>query len=200
LFVPFPLPLHHKQILRGTQYIAEISPPAIRGSLVGIYEINNQLSSLMAYWANYIVSQYLPSTTSKQWQIPLAMQMIPSGLLILCSIFILPESPRFLVKKGQKAKARKVLAWVRKLSEEDEYINFEMEEIEEAIKRQENRPLLPGQKRSRFGLDLFRELWWKGNRERVVIGLGLMFGQNMTGIQGGKSSLYGTLHALLRPE
>jgi hypothetical protein len=44
--------------------------------------------------------------------------------------------------------------------------------------------LLPGQKRSRFGLDLFRELWWKGNRERVVIGLGLMFGQNMTGIQG----------------
>ena len=85
------------------------------------------------------------------------------------------------------------------MSEEDEYINFEMEEIEEAIARQENRPLLPGQKRSRFGLDLFRELWWKGNRERVVIGLGLMFGQNMTGIQGGKSSLYGTLHAFLRP-
>jgi hypothetical protein len=153
----------------------------------------------MAYWANYIVSQYVPSTTSKQWQIPLAMQMIPSGLLILCSIFILPESPRFLVKKGQKAKARKVLSWVRKLSEEDEYINFEMEEIEEAIKRQENRPLLPGQKRSRFGLDLFRELWWTGNRERVVIGLGLMFGQNLTGIQGGKSSLYSTLHAFLRP-
>jgi hypothetical protein len=33
-------------------------------------------------------------------------------------------------------------------------------------------------------LELWKELWWKGNRNRVVIGLCLMFGQNFTGIQG----------------
>ncbi len=65
---------------------------------------------------------------------------------------------------------------------EHEYINLEMEEIEEAIMRQDSPSPLPGHEHSRFGL--FKELWWKGNRIRVFIGLGLMFGQNWTGIQG----------------
>ena len=33
-------------------------------------------------------------------------------------------------------------------------------------------------------MGLWKELWWKGNRRRVFIGLGLMMGQNLTGIQG----------------
>jgi len=59
-----------------------------------------------------------------------------------------------------------------------------MAEIEEAIARQDAPPLLEGRKKyvGRFGL--FKELWWKGNRSRVLIAIGLMFGQNMTGIQG----------------
>ncbi|KUJ15196.1 general substrate transporter [Mollisia scopiformis] len=163
-------------------YIAELSPPSIRGSLVGIYEINNQLSSLMGYWCNYIVNEYIPGTASRQWQIPLAMQIIPSALLIIASLLILPESPRFLVKKGKESQARKVLSFVRHLEPEHEYINLEMEEILEAIQRQDTPIPVPGQEKSRLGL--FRELWWKGNRNRVLIGLGLMFGQNLTGING----------------
>lgn len=161
-------------------YIAELSPPSIRGSLVGIYEINNQLSSLLGYWCNYIVNEYVPSSQTRQWQIPLAIQIIPSSLLILASLLILPESPRFLVKKGEEAQARKVLSFVRHLQPEHEYINLEMEEIVEAIQRQDTP--LPGHERKRFGL--VRELTWKGNRNRVLIGLFLMFGQNLTGING----------------
>lgn len=108
------------------------------------------------------------------------MQMVPSSLLLLAAIFILPESPRFLVKKGNKAKARKVLSYVRHLSVEHEYINHEMEEIEFAIEMQE-RPTARSST-GRFGL--LKELWWQGNRKRVIIGIGLMFGQNLTGIQG----------------
>lgn len=162
------------------QYIAELSPPAIRGSLVGIYEINNQLSSLLGYWCNYIVNEYIPPTETRQWQIPLAMQMVPSALLLLAALFILPESPRFLVIKGKTSQARKVLAYVRYLSVEHEYINTEMDEIQEAIQRQ-SQPLT-SHPASKFGL--FKELWWKGNRNRVFIGLGLMMGQNLTGING----------------
>ena len=104
----------------SSQYIAELAPPSIRGFLVGIYEINNQLSSLMGYWCNYIANEYLPSTSSHQWQIPLAMQIVPSALLILAALFILPESPRLLIKQGRKLQARKNLAWVRKLDPSDE--------------------------------------------------------------------------------
>lgn len=166
-----------------SQYIAELAPPSIRGSLVGIYEINNQLSSLMGYWCNYIVNEYIPSTSSRQWQIPLAMQIVPSALLIIAALFILPESPRLLVKKGNKLQARKNLAWVRKLDPDHELVNREMEEIEEAIRMQDTPPATVVHTHSGGKLGLFKELWWKGNRERVLIALGLMFGQNLTGIQ-----------------
>lgn len=134
----------------------------------------------MGYWCNYIVNEYIPPTETRQWQIPLAMQMVPASLLFLSAIFILPESPRFLVKKGNKAKARKVLSYVRHLSGEHEYINEEMDDIEFAIQTQSR----PTEHSSTGRLGLFKELWWKGNRSRVLIGLGLMFGQNLTGIQG----------------
>lgn len=134
----------------------------------------------MGYWCNYIVNEYIPSTATRQWQIPLAMQMLPSSLLVLAALFVLPESPRFLVKKGKKIQARKVLGYVRNLEVGHEYINLEMEEIEDAIRRQESSSL-----RSKTGrFSLVKELWWTGNRRRVVIGLGLMFGQNLTGING----------------
>ncbi len=159
------------------QYIAEISPPAIRGSLVGTYEINNQFSSLVGYWANYIVNEYIPGNERRQWQISIAMQLAPSALLIIASLTILPESPRFLVQHGHADKAREVLSMVRHLDGNDDYINMEMEEIEDAIRRQEES--------AKGGvLGLWKELWWRGNRQRVFIGLCLMFGQNLTGIQG----------------
>jgi len=105
------------------------------------------------------------------------MQIIPSSLLIVACLTILPESPRFLVQHNKAAKARKVLSFVRKLSEDHEYINVEMEEIEEAIRRQDE-----GKAGGKMGL--WKELWWTGNRRRVIIGLCLMFGQNLTGIHG----------------
>ncbi len=80
--------------------------------------------------------------------------------------------------------ARKNLAWVRKLSPEHELVSQEMEEIEEAIRMQNTPPPTVVHRHSGGKLGLFKELWWKGNRERVLIGLSLMFGQNLTGIQG----------------
>ena len=133
----------------------------------------------MGYWCNYIVNEYIPPTESRQWQIPLAMQMVPSALLLLAAIFVLPESPRFLIKRGNKAKARKVLSYVRDLSTEHEYINEEIDEIELAIQQQER----PTARSSPGTFGLFKELWWKGNLKRMLIAFGLMFGQNLTGIQ-----------------
>jgi MFS family permease len=130
----------------------------------------------MGYWCNYIVNRYVPTSESRQWQIPLAMQMIPSLLLFLVATFVLPESPRFLAKRGKKAQALKTLAFIRHLPAEHEDIQGELQGIQDAIERQE----LSTVAASRFGL--IKELGWKGNRNRVAIGLLLMFGQNLTGI------------------
>lgn len=75
-------------------YIAEASPPLIRGRLVGLYEIVAQAGTCIGFWINYGVSLHV-RPTSMQWRIPFAMQLIPGGLLIV-GMFFLPESPRFV--------------------------------------------------------------------------------------------------------
>lgn len=73
-------------------YVAELSPPSIRGRLVGIYEISVQAGTCVGFWICYGVSNHMPET-SAQWITPFAVQLIPGGLLILGMIFV-PESPR----------------------------------------------------------------------------------------------------------
>lgn len=114
------------------------------------------------------------------------MQIIPSSLLFLSALLILPESPRFLLQKNQPIKARQILSYIRKLDPEHVYISAEMAEIEEAISRQRGES--EGRERGKGRLarfaGLWGELWWKGNRNRICIGVGLMAGQNLTGING----------------
>lgn len=47
-------------------YISELSPPAIRGRLVGIYELGWQIGGLTGFWINYGISETLPSNHA-QW-------------------------------------------------------------------------------------------------------------------------------------
>lgn len=164
-------------------YIAELSPPSIRGRLVGMYEIQNQLSSVMGYWANYIVNENVPSDSPKQWRIALGMQIVPSALLILAALFVLPESPRYLLMKGQKEKAGKILTWIRNAPEGDDEAKRELEEMSQAIEIQNLVKEEQGAGKSAFArfLGLVKELSWKGNRNRIIIGVGLMVGQNATG-------------------
>jgi MFS family permease len=73
-------------------YIAEVSPPAIRGRLVGIYEIGVQAGTCIGFWINYGVKINMAESTA-QWMTPFAIQLIPGGCLIIGMLF-LPDSPR----------------------------------------------------------------------------------------------------------
>lgn len=161
-------------------YISELSPPAIRGSLVGLYEINNQLSSLCGFWSNYFVGIGVDPGTDRQWRIPLAMQIIPAGLLLIAVVFILPESPLFLIQRGEIDKARTILSSIRNLPAEHTYISEEIALVTSSLPEQPSarkiNTVLP--------LHLFRELFWRGNFNRLVIGCLLMVGANTSGING----------------
>jgi sugar porter (SP) family MFS transporter len=115
-------------------YISELAPPAVRGRLVGIYELGWQIGGLVGFWINYGLTQTMPPS-HKQWLIPFAVQLIPGGLLLL-GTFWLRESPRWLIGNGQREKALKNLTWIRQLPADDIYIIEEVAFIDAALEEQ----------------------------------------------------------------
>ena len=107
-------------------FIAETSPPAIRGQLTGCFEISYQAGALVGFWINYGINQHVDVHSSKSWRIPMAVQLIPGGLLFIGS-FLLKESPFHLFRKGKEEQAMKNLTYLRNLPANHPYIVEEVE-------------------------------------------------------------------------
>lgn len=86
-------------------YIAEISPSVARGSLTSFPEIFINLGILLGYVSNYAFSN-LPVHIN--WRVMLAVGILPS-VFIGFALFIIPESPRWLVMHNRVDEARSVL-------------------------------------------------------------------------------------------
>lgn len=74
-------------------------------------------------WIDFGLSRIPESTT--QWRVPLALSLLPA-LVILLSIFSLPESPRWLVQVNRVEEASHSLASLKGLSVTDETIRAEI--------------------------------------------------------------------------
>jgi len=73
-------------------YISEISPADSRGKMVGLFQFNVVLGILVAYLSNYFIGQ----GGGEAWRWMLGVQAFPS-LLFFVLIFLVPESPRWLL-------------------------------------------------------------------------------------------------------
>ncbi|RDW64051.1 hypothetical protein BP5796_10553 [Coleophoma crateriformis] len=155
-------------------YISELSPPAIRGRLVGLYELGWQLGGLVGFWINYGVSTTLPENHT-QWIIPFAIQLIPAGLMFV-GLFFIKESPRWLMSRGRRQEALKNLCWIRKLDQNEMYMLEEVSAIDAAIEQQA----------STVGLGFWQPFKALGNDRKVqyrfFLGCSLFFWQNGSGI------------------
>src|SRR5580693_6267471 len=78
----------------GPMYIAEISPAAKRGRLVGLFQMNIVAGILVAYLSNYLVA--LAAFGEQEWRWKLGMIALPAAGFLLALLGI-PESPRWLV-------------------------------------------------------------------------------------------------------
>lgn len=88
----------------GPMYISEISPAERRGRLVALFQFNVVSGILLAFLSNYL----LFGISEDSWRWMLGVQAIPS-LLFFVMVFMVPESPRWLVKNGRDEEAEKVL-------------------------------------------------------------------------------------------
>ncbi|KAI3545236.1 quinate permease [Colletotrichum abscissum] len=154
-------------------YISEISPPSIRGRLVGLFEIASQGGGMCGFWVNYAVDRTISDSTQTQWIVPLGLQLLP-GVLLFFGIFVCPESPRWLAKNDRWEDATRVLVHVRELPADHDYVSTEISDIKRQVE--------DGSANRMSKSQMFKRLFEKGSRNRIGIGLLLMACQNLTGV------------------
>jgi len=91
-------------------YIAEIAPAKVRGKLVSWNQFAIIFGMLIIYFINYFIARQ----GSEQWLIETGWRWmffsgaIPAAIFLVL-LFFVPETPRYLVMKGNDDKALKVL-------------------------------------------------------------------------------------------
>lgn len=93
-------------------YIAEVSPPSVRGRLVSL----NQLAIVIGILVAYFGSWQLARLGSGSWRWMFAVAAIPS-VGYWAGLLGIPESPRWLAAKGDDAGALRILSKISSLNE-----------------------------------------------------------------------------------
>lgn len=107
-------------------YIAEIAPAPLRGRLVAVSQLNVVTGILLAFLSNYVVAQIIADATAWRWMF--GVEAAPAALFFAL-LFFIPQSPRWLVKRGRSGEARAVLERLGKVE-----IDNEMAEIVASLK------------------------------------------------------------------
>lgn len=106
-------------------YIAEISPATSRGFLISFPEILINFGILLGYFSNYAFSG-LPININ--WRVMLGLGILPS-VAIGIALYIIPESPRWLVLQNRVQEAKLIL--MKTIGEETE-VEKRLAEIQHA--------------------------------------------------------------------
>ena len=101
-------------------YIAEIAPPAIRGRMVSLNQLNIVLGISIAFFTNYLILTLGQSDAAWasainlgewNWRWMLGLETAPAVVYFFC-LSLVPESPRWLIMQGRHDEARKILEQV----------------------------------------------------------------------------------------
>ncbi|WP_243409323.1 sugar porter family MFS transporter [Klebsiella michiganensis] len=145
-------------------YISELARPAQRERLVTVNELMIVTGQFLAYSVNASIVNFYPDM-SHNWRLMLAIPALP-GALLWIGMLVMPESPRFFVRKGQLDKAVAVLKTIRR-----------PEEVEQEIR--------DIQQVSQIGINHGRfvdELKRKWVLQLILIGLMIVLATRVTGV------------------
>ncbi|HWX65483.1 MAG TPA: sugar porter family MFS transporter [Rhodanobacter sp.] len=105
-------------------YLAEVAEEHIRGAMISLYQLMITIGILVAFLSDTAFSY------SGNWRWMLGIIAIP-GILFLLGLFLLPDSPRWLMMRGRKQEATDVL---NKLRGDASHAAREVADIEEQLK------------------------------------------------------------------
>ena len=140
-------------------YAAEMAPRRLRGRFVSSYQFAITVGIFLAYLADDAL------TSGDRWRAMFALAVIPGALLVI-GFLIVPESARWLLKVGRREQA---VATLDKTAPDERVA--QIAEIEADLERE-----------SREGEATWGEVFSKGLRRPLSIGIGLAVFQQVTGI------------------
>ena len=139
-------------------YISEVAPAEARGWQVSLFQLAITVGILLAYLVDYAFAR----TEGWRWMFGLAV--VPAGIFAIGMMF-LPESPRWLLRRGRRENARAMLERIRGTAN----IDAEFGEIERSIANSKES-------------GRFSDLFTRSIRPALVVGIGLAIFQQITGI------------------
>ena len=116
-------------LIIAPMYIAEIAPADIRGRMVSFNQLNIVIGISVAYFSNFLILSLGQSDLAWAqslrigdwtWRWMLGVEAIPA-IVYFFALFLVPESPRWLVMRGKAEEALQILTRVsgRSQAEED---------------------------------------------------------------------------------
>ncbi|TWD97502.1 major inositol transporter-like SP family MFS transporter [Neobacillus bataviensis] len=146
-------------------FLAEMAPAENRGRMVAQNEIMITGGQLLAYVFNAILGVTMGST-GHVWRYMLFICAIPALMLFIGMVRV-PESPRWLVAKGRKEEALRVLKQIR----EEKRAIAEFKEIELSVKKEAGL--------EKASMKDFSAPWL---RKLLLIGIGVAVVNQITGV------------------
>lgn len=159
-------------------YTSEIAPRKVRGALVSGYQFCITIGLLLASCVDY-GTQNRQDTGS--YRIPMALQLL-WGIILAIGLFLLPESPRYFVKRGKLDKAAEVLSRLRGQPYNSEFIQQELAEI--VANHEYELQVIPQGSYFDSWANLFRGSLFNpsSNLRRTILGTSLQMMQQWTGV------------------
>ncbi|KAJ3186208.1 hypothetical protein HDU85_007648 [Gaertneriomyces sp. JEL0708] len=146
-------------------YLTEMAPTSIRGSLVSV----NVFFITLGQFVSYLTAYALSDAGANNWRWMLGLSGVPAVVMAMGMGF-LPESPRFLVHRGQNQEALRVLRCVRPEATSEEDLMDELKAIRATSQSHEDE------------ISVWTMLRTREYRSPLVIALGLQMLQQLSGI------------------
>ncbi len=162
-------------LIIAPMYIAEISPPKMRGQMVSFNQLNIVIGISVAFFTNYMILQLGQSEAAwaqsmqfdaYNWRWMLGLETLPAILYFFC-LFFVPNSPRWLIMKGREDEALPIMAKANGEAEATQ----ELAEIKLSIKADQQKESIP-----------LAELFAPAMRLVLLIGVVIAILQQITGI------------------
>ncbi|EGO26116.1 hypothetical protein SERLADRAFT_447384 [Serpula lacrymans var. lacrymans S7.9] len=163
-------------------YMAEISPPELRGSLMALEQFAIVLGVVCGFWIGFL-TRTLEGSAS--WRIPLGVQLAP-GVLLCAGCFLLPPSPRLMVLRGRIEEGLQSLARLRLRTPEeadsDPLLQLELLEMQVDVALLQKMNISQDKDGVHNGALAWGRLFDRKYINRTLIGVMMMFFQQWSGI------------------